>query len=183
MSNPLSRTQYPPVSALSVLFSVGLASYEDLNDIYESEKTHCIITAAGNGRTDLVSAYFDQTATFTITDLAAILASSVQAGDELTALKAVRLMQDHSEGDQRRLIWPQFILWAACWLNMPELVEMLLDSGMCPNKGTYHMSPEPSPTMNSGFEYFVSPLYMVSKLGHTRITRILLSRGARTDIL
>ncbi|RSL42816.1 hypothetical protein CEP53_011987 [Fusarium sp. AF-6] len=183
MSNPLSRTQYAPDSALPVLFGLDMASYEDLKDEHEVKRAQCIVAAAGNGKLDVVSAYFNEITTPTIIDSATILTASVQAGDEVTALRAARAMQGHPEWDQSKHLCPPFVLWAACWLNMPDLVEMLLSNGMSPDVETDAAPPEPSLVMSGCLGSYTSPLYMVSILGHAAIVRILLARGARTDLL
>ncbi|RTE83620.1 hypothetical protein BHE90_001804 [Fusarium euwallaceae] len=183
MSNPLSRTQYAPDSALPVLFGLDMASYEDLKDEHEVKRIQCIVAAAGNGKLDVVSAYFNKIATPNITDSATILTASVQSGDEVTALRAARAMQGRPEWDQSKHLCPPFVLWAACWLNMPDLVEMLLSNGMSPNVETDAAPPEPSPATSGRLGSYTSPLYMVSILGHAAIARILLARGARTDLL
>ncbi|RSL85529.1 hypothetical protein CEP51_003275 [Fusarium floridanum] len=183
MSNPLSRTQYAPDSALPVLFGLGMASYEDLKDENEVKRAQCIVAAAGNGKLDVVSTYFDEITTPNITDSATILTASVQARDKVTARRAARAMQGHPEWDQSKHLCPPFVLWAACWLNMPDLVEMLLSNGMSPNVETDAPPPEPSLVTSGRLGSYTSPLYMVSILGHAKIARILLARGARTDIL
>ncbi|RSL38798.1 hypothetical protein CEP54_016388 [Fusarium duplospermum] len=183
MSNPLSRTQYAPDSGLPVLFGLDMASYEDLKDEHEVKRAQCIVVAAGNGKLDVVSSYFNEITIPNITDSANILTASVQAGDEVTALRAARAMQSHPEWDQSKHLCPPFVLWAACWLNMPDLVEMLLSNGISPNGEPDAASPEPSPVTGGRLGSYASPLYMVSILGHTAIARILLARGARTDLL
>ncbi|KAJ4320186.1 hypothetical protein N0V84_005971 [Fusarium piperis] len=183
MSNPLSRTQYAPDSALPMLVGLDMASYEDFKDENKAKKAQCVVAAAGNGKSDVVSAYLNETSTPIITDSAAILTACVQAGDEVTALRAARAMQGHLEWNQNKHLWPPFVLWAACWLNMPDLVEMLLSNGMSPDVETDMAPPGPSPVMAGRLGFYTSPLYMVSSLGHAVIVRILLAYGARTDLL
>lgn len=131
MSNPFSRAPIAPESALPVLTSLGLLSYENIKEATELSRAQCLIAAAGNKRVEIVVKLLEE-GTISILVLVGALVAAIMAGDEATALKILAsraLSLAEHDSDELVSHWPQSLIWAAAWLNMAELVGALLSSG------------------------------------------------------
>ncbi|OAG40479.1 hypothetical protein AYO21_05379 [Fonsecaea monophora] len=101
-------------------------------------------------------------------DLALVRASQIVSAAKTQ--QTIQGDQDHP-GDMSDIPWPSSVLWMATWLNMDLLVDLLLENGM-----------NPDPDDNAS-RFFPSPLYMAARMGYAKITRALLSYGAKVDVL
>ncbi|KAG6991647.1 Ankyrin-3 [Fusarium oxysporum f. sp. conglutinans] len=109
------------------------------------------------------------------------LANAIKAADEQSALVLANRMLsisrcqikdeevEHSPGSRPELAWPSSFLWRATWLNMSQLLDLLLDSS------------NPDPT-DGASKLFPSPLYMASRICQGPVIDVLLKHGARMDV-
>ncbi|QYS96681.1 hypothetical protein H0G86_003921 [Trichoderma simmonsii] len=169
MSNPFSRNfKVAFRSPLPILVSFDMLSYEDIKEESDSSREECFITAAGSGRDTMVTKFLEDSVALPISVLADALAAAIQSKYEYLALGIARTILTTSEKEEKSLVWRESEIWAAIWLNMDKLMDMMLQNG--------------ASTKLSATNYCPSALYMASRFGHASICRALLDRGADRDI-
>lgn len=169
MSNTLSRTPAPPTSALPVLVRFGLISYESVSARDEALISHTVFAAIANGvATDALRNAEERIPPASV--WMEVLGTAVQAGDQDTALIAARNVVSMFDVGEDKFQWPRFIIWAAVWLEMTKLIEMLLreGKGVSPPAGLDRMA------------YWNTPLHMAATLGHPEMATILLATETNT---
>ena len=175
MSNSFDRVRKAPESHLIVLAELGFLSFEELQGVPEEIKVQCMIAAAASGKTDLAKKAVQSG--LQMPDVTDALIASVRAGDEATALEAAKMVLSFSTS-RTPCHWPGSLIWATVWQSMTQLLLLLLDNGASPDPQDAGEDPSKIPT-----EYYACPLYMASKINCVSAVRLLLSHGARTDVL
>lgn len=100
------------------------------------------------------------------------LQNAVRANNKDMAVNLARqLVEKHESASPNRLQdiqWPPSILWRATWLNMVELVDLLLNNGVQPD--------------DISSAHVPSPLFLAAILGLGRLVEILLGYGADVTV-
>ena len=170
MSNPLTRTPEPPESALSVCAGFEFLAYETLVAMAQDLPVQCMTSAILSGKgSDVLR--FTQPISLTMSTCMELLPSALQANDQPMALDLTRRIFSHPErqGSSDAPPWPRLAIWAAVWLNMEDVVRILLDNGV---------GVEMDQKVETRIKFWPSVLYLASILDHTSIVETLLARGA-----
>ena len=170
MSNPFSRSLKMPKSSLSLLTELGLISAEDLRERDSAERVPCIAALAARGRGQTLSKFLaSQDFAAPTHFLMAALEAAMRADDEPVAVEIVEKIVSISDSS---IAWPVHVAWAAVWLDMALLLEMLLKNGVSTD-----------PIISDTWISSPSPLYMAVTLGHVRSVRVLIDNGANLDVM
>ncbi|KAG2417025.1 hypothetical protein HFD88_008242 [Aspergillus terreus] len=174
MHNPFSRPSEPidsPVAAL-LRTTLSVRLREALTSAMDARLIRTKVSNAPQESNDVTTMH--------------LLAHAVSVGDEKAALEHVRRTlpsrASHgkapddesisvSKGALEDHAWHLRLLWRATWLNMDQLVELLLETGV---------PPDPEDVV---FARCSSPLYVASVCGHTRVVQALIQAKANTRAL
>ena len=170
MSNPFSRSLKTPQSSLSLLTELGLISDEDLLGRDSTERGQCIAALAAKGRGQTLSKFLaSPDLTVSTHLLMEALEAAMRADHEPIAVQIVGKIVSVSDS---RIAWPVHVVWAAVWLDMALLLEVLLKNGASTD-----------PVVGETWISSPSPVYMAVTLGHFASTRVLIDNGANLDVM
>ncbi|GES60399.1 ankyrin repeat-containing domain protein [Aspergillus terreus] len=174
MDNPFSRPSEPVDSPITALLwtTLSVPLRKALISAMDTQLTRAKVSNAPQESNDITTMH--------------LLAHAVSVGDEKATLEYVQrtlprrasggkasddesisVSKDALEGHA----WLSGLLWRAMWLNMDQLVELLLEIGV---------PPDPEDVVSARYP---SPLYVASLCGHTRVVQALIQAGANTRVL
>lgn len=158
MSNPFSRPSGGPY----------LSAWETWRMVSSGPANMIGIREISNGHDDMTEVEEGSNRDLAEISIMADLQNAVRANNKDMAVNLAHqlvenhqsLPQDHSQCIQ----WPPSILWRATWLDMVELVDLLLNNGVQAD--------------DSASAYSPSPLYLAASLGLGQLVEVFLSHGA-----
>lgn len=158
MSNPFSRPNAGPCSSAWATWRMVSSGPANRVTIIDTSSDHNW-NEEGNERSDRDSAEIP---------IMEDILNAVRANKEDMAVnlaqQLVKIRQSVSQNCSHDVQWPPSVLWRATWLNMDELVALLLNNGVQADDSTAAYAP--------------SPLYLAAILGFTRLVKVLLDHGA-----
>lgn len=161
MSNPFSRPRGGP--CLSAWATWRMVSSGPANMIYIRDTINDHDGKTEGEESDRDSAEIA---------IMAELHNAVRANNKDMAVNLARQLVEKHQSVSQSLVqsiqWPPSILWRATWLNMVELVDLLLNNGVQPD--------------DSSAAYTPSPLYLAAILGFGRLVEVLLGHGANVTV-
>jgi ankyrin repeat protein len=174
MDNPFSRPSEPIDSPIATLLwaTLSVRLRKALISAMDGRLTRTEVSNASQESNDVTTMH--------------LLAHAMSVGDETAALEHVRralpsrashgkALDDESisvsKGALEDHSWHTRLLWRATWLNMDQLVELLIDTGV---------PPDPEDVVSARYP---SPLYVASLCGHTRVVQALVQAEANTGVV
>ncbi|KAI1501388.1 ankyrin repeat-containing domain protein [Biscogniauxia marginata] len=176
VSNSVSQTSIPPKLALPVLATLGIIFQEDVQNNNEKMIPVHYIKDAG-GQDSVLEEMFLEVIKVNNERMALEILSILLSERKAASHSIIRLLSGLSSygNAPNQSPWLGSAIWAATWLNMDRLVDMMLRNGA---------RPEPEDMKDPLLtRYFASPLSMATYLGHTATVRVLLHHKAKTDVL
>lgn len=171
MDNPFSRSSEPVDSPIVTLLwtTLSVPLRKALIGAMDTQLTRTRVSNAPQEWNDVTTMH--------------LLVHAVSVGDEKATLEYAQrtLLRKASDGkapDDESIsvsndaleghAWLSILLWRATWLNMDQLVGLLLETGV---------PPDPEDVVSARYP---SPLYVASLCGHTRVVQALIQAGANT---